>query len=111
MNLPQLHRIGLPAYHVSSIHVCESGLFECGVGSGEHHVDCQVIYYGVNVLCQGDVVSDGEIIGKVTGLDGLELAKIVAPVEGVVHTMYPRRVVYPGDRLYTLLKIGGLTGY
>jgi hypothetical protein len=29
----------------------------------------------------------------------------------VVHSMFPRRVVYPGDRLYTILKIGEETGW
>lgn len=60
---------------------------------------------------QGDVVKQGQLIGRITDIDGTELSKILAPVEGVVHCMYPRRLVYPGDGLYTLLKIAGPTGW
>jgi len=60
---------------------------------------------------QGDIPEKGEIIGRITDLDGSTLAKVTAPVKGVVHSMFPRRVVYPGDRLYTLLKIGDETGW
>jgi len=55
---------------------------------------------------QGDLVKKGEFIGRITDIDGSELSRILAPVNGVVHTMFPRRLVYPGDRLYTLLKVG-----
>ncbi|MBC8223478.1 hypothetical protein H8E65_02745, partial [Candidatus Bathyarchaeota archaeon] len=59
----------------------------------------------------GDIPEVGEVIGRITDLDGSVLAEITAPVTGVVHSMFPRRVVYPGDRLYTLLKIGDETGW
>ncbi len=59
----------------------------------------------------GDTLSVGQIIGKITGLDGSTLAEVRSPVNGVVHTMYPQRLVFPGDRLYTLLRIGGPTGW
>jgi len=60
---------------------------------------------------QGDVSEEGEVIGRITDLDGSVLAEVRAPVTGVVHSMFPRRVVYPGDRLYTLLEIGEPTGW
>ena len=60
---------------------------------------------------QGDVPEEGEVIGRITDLDGSVLAEVRAPVTGVVHSMFPRRVVYPGDRLYTLLEIGEPTGW
>jgi len=60
---------------------------------------------------QGDVPEEDEVIGRITDLDGSVLAEVTAPVTGVVHSMFPRRVVYPGDRLYTLLKIGEETGW
>ena len=60
---------------------------------------------------QGDIPEKGELIGKITDLDGSTLASITAPVKGVVHSMFPRRVVYPGDRLFTLLKIEKETGW
>ena len=60
---------------------------------------------------QGDIPEEGEVIGRITDLDGSVLAEVTAPVTGVVHSMFPRRVVYPGDRLYTLLKIDDETGW
>jgi predicted deacylase len=55
---------------------------------------------------QGDILQKDELIGRITGIDGSELEKIKSPIDGVVHTMYPRRLVFPGDGLYTLLKLG-----
>jgi predicted deacylase len=60
---------------------------------------------------QGETPGEGDLIGRIKDLDGSVLAEIRAPVTGVVHAMFPRRVVYPGDRLYTLLKIGEPTGW
>jgi predicted deacylase len=60
---------------------------------------------------QGETPEEGDLIGRIKDLDGSVLAEIRAPVSGVVHAMFPRRVVYPGDRLYTLLKIGEPTGW
>ena len=60
---------------------------------------------------QGDILQKGELIGRITDIGGAELEQIKSPIDGVVHTMYPRRLVFPGDGLYTLLKLGELTGY
>jgi predicted deacylase len=60
---------------------------------------------------QGDLLQKDELIGKITGIDGTELEQINSPIDGVVHTMYPRRLVFPGDGLYTLLKLGELMGH
>lgn len=60
---------------------------------------------------QGDILQKDELIGRITGIGGAELERIKSPIDGVVHTMYPRRLVFPGDGLYTLLKIGESTGY
>ncbi|MCW4048434.1 MAG: succinylglutamate desuccinylase/aspartoacylase family protein [Candidatus Bathyarchaeota archaeon] len=59
----------------------------------------------------GDILTDGQLIGKITDLDGSTLAEITSPIDGVVHTMYPARLVFPGDRLYTLLRIDEPTGW
>jgi predicted deacylase len=59
----------------------------------------------------GDIVQKKEVLGKLTDLDGSLIAEIFSPIDGVVHTMYPARLVFPGDRLYTLLKIGEKTGW
>ncbi|HUS78638.1 MAG TPA: succinylglutamate desuccinylase/aspartoacylase family protein [Patescibacteria group bacterium] len=59
----------------------------------------------------GDILREGQIIGKISDLDGSSLAEIVSPINGVVHTLYVRRLVYPGDRLYTLLKVDKPTGW
>jgi predicted deacylase len=60
---------------------------------------------------QGDLLLKDEIIGRITDIDGSEAEILKSPIKGVVHTMYPRRLVFPGDGLYTLLKINELTGY
>jgi len=59
----------------------------------------------------GDTLHRGQLIGKITDLDGSTLADVESTIEGVVHTMYPRRLVFPGDRLYTLLRVGEPTGW
>lgn len=63
------------------------------------------------VVDQGDTPEQGEVIGRVKDLDGSVLAEVAAPVTGVVHSMFPRRVVYQGDRLYTILRVGEETGW
>jgi predicted deacylase len=59
----------------------------------------------------GDILKEEEVIGKITDLDGSVMADIMSPIDGVVHTMYPARLVFQGDRLYTLLRIKGKTGW
>ena len=58
-----------------------------------------------------DIVEEGQLIGRITDLDGSTLGEIRSPIDGIVHTMYVRRVVYPGDNLFTLLKIEEPTGW
>jgi len=41
-----------------------------------------------------------------TDLDGRILADIRAPDQVVVHEMMPRRLVYQGDRIYHLARLG-----
>lgn len=59
----------------------------------------------------GDILEKGQLIGRIKNLDGSTLSELYSSIEGIVHTMYVRRVVYPGDRLFTLLKIGKPTGW
>jgi predicted deacylase len=59
----------------------------------------------------GDILSKGQVIGYIKDLDGSILAELESPIDGVVHTMYPRRVVHVGDNLYTLLEIAEPTGW
>jgi predicted deacylase len=60
---------------------------------------------------QGDVVKKDELIGKIMDLDGTELSRVSASIDGVIHCMRVRRLVYPGDVLYTILKILEPTGW
>ena len=60
---------------------------------------------------QGAILKAGQVIGRISDLDGSVLEEVKSPVDGVVHTMYPRRVVYPGDTLFTILKIDKATGW
>jgi predicted deacylase len=59
----------------------------------------------------GDILTEGQIIGLIKGLDGSVFSEVISPVDGVVHTMYPARLVFPGERLFTLLKIKEQTGW
>jgi len=59
----------------------------------------------------GDIISRGQIIGLIKNLDGSVESEVKSPIDGVVHTMYPARLVFPGERLYTLLRIGEKTGW
>jgi predicted deacylase len=63
------------------------------------------------VADQGDLVKHDQLLGRLTDLDGSELCQIVSPIDGVVHCMFPRRLVAPGDDVYTLLEIAGPTGW
>lgn len=60
---------------------------------------------------QGAILKKDQVIGLIKDLDGSVIEEIKSPVDGVVHTMYPRRVVYPGDGLFTILKIDKTTGW
>lgn len=76
-----------------------------------HRVRTPVSGIFLAIADQGDLLEKGQPIGRVTDLDGSELGRLTSPIDGVVHTMFPRRVVYRGDNCYTLLEIGGPTGW
>lgn len=59
----------------------------------------------------GDILKEGQVIGRLTDIDGSLISEVKSPIDGVVHTMYPARLVFPGDTLYTLLKVDEPTGW
>ena len=59
----------------------------------------------------GDILMEGQVIGRITDIDGSLISEVKSPIDGVVHTMYPVRLVFPGDNLYTLLKVDEPTGW
>ena len=59
----------------------------------------------------GDIFEKGDVLGRITDLDGSTLAEVKAPISGIVHTMFPKRVVHKNDPLFLLLEIEGKTGY
>jgi predicted deacylase len=59
----------------------------------------------------GDILKKGEVIGLMKDLDGSVIAEVKSPIDGVVHTMYPKRVVHVNENLYTLLEIAEPTGW
>lgn len=65
----------------------------------------------VAIADYGDLVKEGEVIGLIKDLDGSVIAEVVSPINGTVHTMFPKRVVHRNENLYTLLKILGPTGW
>ena len=56
---------------------------------------------------QGDLLTRGQLIGRVTGLDGSVLEELHSPIDGVVHELLVRRVVFQGDLLYNLVGFAG----
>ena len=52
---------------------------------------------------ESDLVNEGDILGTINDLDGTLLQEIVAPCSGVIHEMMPRRVVFQGDLVYTIV--------
>jgi predicted deacylase len=64
-----------------------------------------------HVYDQGELIKKGEVIGKICDLDGSILSTLVAPSDAVVHEMMPRRIVYPGDRVYSLAIVSGETDF
>jgi predicted deacylase len=60
---------------------------------------------------QGDKLSKGELVGLIKHIDGSTVAKVESPIDGIVHTMYPERLVFTGERLYTLLRVLEPTGW
>lgn len=53
---------------------------------------------------QGDILKKGQLIGRVTSLDGSTLEELHSPIDGVVHELLVRRVVFQGDLLYNLVQ-------
>ena len=53
---------------------------------------------------QGDILKKGDLIGRITGLDGSVLEELHSPIDGVVHELLVRRVVSQGDLLYNLVQ-------
>jgi predicted deacylase len=53
---------------------------------------------------QGDLLKRGQLIGRVTALDGDLLEELRSPIDGVVHELLVRRVVFQGDLLYNLVR-------
>ena len=59
----------------------------------------------------GDIIKKSEVIGLIKDLDGSVISEIKSPINGIVHTMYPKRVVHVNETLYTLLEINEPTGW
>jgi len=65
----------------------------------------------VAIADHGDILKEEEVIGLIKGLDGSVLGEVKSPIDGIVHTMLPRRIVHVNDSLYTLLRIADETGW
>ena len=76
----------------------------CGVPAPEAGVFTALADYG-------DILKENQVIGRITDIDGSLIKEVKSPIDGVVHTMYPARLVFPGDNLYTLLRVAEPTGW
>lgn len=65
----------------------------------------------IAIADHGDILKEGQVIGLIKGLDGSVLHEVKSPIDGIVHTMLPKRIVHVNDGLYTLLRIGEKTGW
>ena len=64
-----------------------------------------------HIADQGDLIKKGQVIGTICDLDCEVLSEVISPCDAVVHEMMPRRLVYPGDRIYSLAVVGEPTGF
>jgi len=53
----------------------------------------------------GNEVKKGETLGKITDLTGETVESLVAPIDGYIHCVYPRRLVRHGDILFNVVAI------
>lgn len=60
---------------------------------------------------QGETFQEDEGIGFISGLDGETLATVRAPIKGIVHEMFPARVVMEGEKVFNLVAVGTETGF
>ena len=65
----------------------------------------------IAIADQSDILKEGQEIGLIKGLDGSVLHEVKSPIDGIVHTMLPKRIVHINDSLYTLLRIDKKTGW
>ena len=65
----------------------------------------------VAIADHGDILKEGEVIGLIKDLDGSVRGEVKSPIDGIVQTMLPRRIVHVNDSLYTLLRIADETGW
>jgi predicted deacylase len=49
---------------------------------------------------QSESVAEGQVLGRVKNIYGDILEEVVAPGAGVVRTLFPKRVVFPGSLVY-----------
>jgi hypothetical protein len=49
---------------------------------------------------QGAQLQAGQLIGRIADLEGTTLGEVLSPIAGVVHEMYPARVVVAGDSVF-----------
>ena len=70
-------------------------------------VRAQVAGVFKHIFDQGDFVKTGQRIGTIIDLDGTILSEVLAPRDAVVHEMLPKRIVSPGDLIYSLAVLDG----
>jgi len=64
-----------------------------------------------HIYDQAEEIRKGEVIGTICDLDGEVLSAVTAPCDAIIHEMMPRRLVYTGDRIYSLAVVAQETEY
>jgi predicted deacylase len=53
------------------------------------------------IVTRSDPIKKGQVTGYIKDLKGDVLEEVLAPVDGIVHALYPSRVVFRGELVYT----------
>jgi predicted deacylase len=53
------------------------------------------------LITRTDPITKGQITGYIKDLKGDVLEEVLAPVDGIVHSLLPARVVFRGDHVYS----------
>jgi predicted deacylase len=60
---------------------------------------------------QGETVTVDQQLGEIRDLKGDTLAEIRSSTDGIIHEMLPNRLVHKGDMVFSIVTLGGETGW
>jgi len=58
----------------------------------------------LNCAC-GDIASEGQKLGEIRNLRGEVLQELIAPIDGLIHYIFPKHIKRPGERVVGMRRI------